>query len=372
LRSDDFMRVPFVDLSIQHNAIMNEINCAIHGVIEKNSYIGGKVVSNFEEKFFKYCGVEYGMGCGSGTAALHLALLACDVKPGDEVITTPHTFIATAEAISHCGAKPVFVDIDERTYNINPLGIEEAITNKTKAIIPVHLYGQCADMDPIVEIASKYRLKVIEDASQAHGAAYKGNKAGSRGDCACFSFYPGKNLGAFGDAGIVVTNNKIMVDQMRKLADHGRQTKYEHDIIGYNYRLDAIQAAILNVKLKYLNETTQQRKAIAGLYKNGLRECSDIILPFEQEIDAHVYHLFVIRSKQRDKLKQYLAENMVNTGVHFPIPLHLQKAYEYLGCGLGSFPITEQVSQEVLSLPMFPGLEDEKIERVIGKIIDFF
>lgn len=362
--------IPLVDLQAQYRAIQPEIDAAISRVISNTSFILGKEVSFFEEAFADYCKTKYAIGTSSGTSALHLALLACNVKPGDEVITTPHTFIATAEAIIHAGATPVFVDIDLDTYNLDPQQVEAAITTKTKVIMPVHLYGQPADMEPILEIAKRHNLMVVEDAAQAHGADYKGKRVGSIGDVACFSFYPGKNLGAYGDGGAVVTNNQEIAQQVHKLRNHGRQEKYKHDMIGYGYRLDALQAAVLKVKLAYMETWTQQRRENASHYRQLLADL-DLVLPLEPSYSKSVYHLFVVRTRQREQLLQHLRSRGIYAGIHYPIPLHLQPAFTFLGYQKGDFPNSEQAAEEVLSLPMYPELSRNQIERVASTIQDF-
>jgi len=363
------VHIPLVDLKRQYLSIKKEIDEAIQEVIDKSAFIMGKNVEGFENEFAKFCGVKYGVGTSSGTTALHLALVACGVKQGDEVITVPYTFIATTEAISHSGGKVVFVDIEDRSYNMDPEKIEQTITEKTRAIIPVHLFGQPADMDKIMKIAKKRKLIVIEDACQAHGAEYKGKKVGSLGDIACFSFYPGKNLGAYGDAGMAVTDNKELAEKMRLLRNHGYQKKYYHQIEGYNYRLDAIQAAVLRVKLRHLEEWTQKRRRNAKLYNELLKE-GGVKTPLEMEYAKHVYHLYVIGTEEREGLYVRLKENGISTAIHYPLPLHLQQAYSYLGYKKGDFPVSEACAERLLSLPMFPELtEDEikKIAEIIGK-----
>jgi len=363
------MSIPLVDLRVQCLSIKDEVDIAINRVIASSCFILGEEVASFEREFAHFCQARYAVGTSSGTSALHLGLLACGVGPRDEVITTAHTFIATAEAISYTGAKPIFVDIEPNFYNLDPARIEEAITSNTKAIVPVHLYGQPSEMDTILEIARKYNLMVIEDAAQAHGAEYKGHTVGTLGDVACFSFFPGKNLGAFGDAGAVVTDNEEIAKTVRILRNHGREDKYEHLCLGYNYRLDAIQAAILGVKLKRLEGWNRQRRMHAEMYRDLLGGM-EITLPQEKAHCRSVYHLFVIRSKQRDALAQLLRSKGVKTGVHYPHPLHLQPAYQHLGHRKGDYPISEQVTQEVLSLPMFPELTEKQIHVVADAIKD--
>ncbi|MAG16026.1 erythromycin biosynthesis sensory transduction protein eryC1 [Candidatus Woesearchaeota archaeon] len=364
------MQIPFVDLKTQYLNIKEEIDSEIQDVLDNTAFILGKKVEAFEENFAKLCDAKFCVGVNNGTSALRLALLALDIKPGDEVITTPSTFIATAEAISHVGATPVFVDIDEKTFTIDPNKIEEKITEKTKAIIPVHLYGQPCDMDPIMEIARKHGLKVVEDAAQAHNATYKDKKAGSIGDVNCFSFYPGKNLGAYGEAGAVCTNSEELARKIVLLRQHGELEKYNHEIIGDNCRIAAIQAAVLGVKLKHLESWTEQRRKNAQLY-NELLENTELTLPFEAPYAKHVYHVYCIRAKNRDKLREYLEKNGVASGIHYPIPVHLLKAYSFMGLKEGSFPASEQAAKEIVSLPMYPELSEEQIRYVVDKVNEF-
>ena len=361
------MNVPLVDLKRQYLSVKKEIDRAIQEVIDKSAFIMGENVEEFENEFAEFCGVEYGVGTSSGTTALHLALVVCGIKQGDEVITVPYTFIATTEAVSHTGAKVVFVDIEDRSYTMDPEKIEKVITERTKAIVPVHLFGQPADMDKIIEIAKKHNLIVIEDACQAHGAEYKGKKVGSLGDIACFSFYPGKNLGAYGDAGMVVTDNKELAEKVRLLRNHGRAEKYYHQVEGYNYRLDAIQAAILRVKLRHLEEWTEKRRRNAKLYNEFLKG-NKVKTPLEMEYAKHVYHLYVIKTEERQELYLKLRENGISAAIHYPFPLHLQEAYRYLGWKKGDFPISEACSEGLLSLPMFPELTEDEIKRIVDII----
>ena len=362
------MKVPFLDLKAQYLTIKDEIDSAMQDVINNTAFAGGPFVKKFEEEFATYCQTDYAVGVGSGTEALWLALLAFDIGPGDEVITVPDTFIATTEAINWCGATPVFVDIDEKTYNMDPELIEAAVTNKTKAIIPVHLFGQMADMGPIMAIAKKHKLTVIEDACQAHGAEYKGKRAGSIGDAGCFSFYPGKNLGAYGEAGGVVTNNQVVYNKICMIRDHGQAKKYYHDIVGLNSRMDGIQGAVLSVKLKHLNDWNAARTEHAEQYNKLLKCNKNLIIPFKPDSNKHVYHLYVVRVKNRDKVLEELKEEEIYCGIHYPVPLHLQKAYSNLGYKRGDFPITERCTDEFLSLPMFAELSDDKIDAVCNKM----
>lgn len=355
--------IPLVDLQAQFEAIGDEVRANINRVLETSKFILSTEGEKLERAFSSFCGTEYCIGVSSGTDALFLALKALDISEGDEVITVPNTFIATTESITACGGKCVFVDVREDTCNIDVSKIEEKITSKTKAIIPVHLYGQTAEMDVIKEIAAKYGLKIIEDAAQAHGAKYKGANVCTFSDAACFSFFPGKNLGAFGDAGAVVTNDPVIAERVRLLRNHGRTKKYESEIEGTNSRLDEIQAAVLNVKLPYLQGWNELRQKHARQYKEALGD-SDVILPFEMEEASHVYHLFVIRHEDRDLLRSILLDNKIGAGIHYPIPLHLQPAYRYLGHKHGDFPIAEKLSKEILSLPLFPELKEEQIEQV--------
>lgn len=362
------MKVPFIDLKAQYEGIREEINAAVHSVLQSCAFAGGPYVEEFEEHFADYCTCRHAIGVGSGTEALWLSLLALGVGKGDEVITVANTFIATAEAISFCGATPVFVDIDAATCNMAPHLIEKAVTEKTKAVIPVHLYGQTADMDPITEAARKHNLYVIEDACQAHGAEYKGKKAGSLGIAGCFSFYPGKNLGAYGEAGAVVTNDAGLAESIRYLRDHGQPQKYHHRMVGWNARMDGIQGAVLNVKLNYLDQWNALRRQNAAFYKRLLDAADGIVLPEEAEHRKHVYHLFPIRQPYRDELMSDLKAKDIHCAIHYPLPIHLQDAYKHLGLKAGAFPATEKAAAEVLSLPMFPELTEPMIEKVCNEI----
>jgi len=356
--------VPFLNLGAQHEPLRDELDAAIRKVIDANAFAGGPFVQEFEESFADYCGSPHAIGVGSGTDALWLALLALGIGPGDEVVTVPNTFIATTEAISFAGATPVFTDIETTTYNMDPARIEAAITPKTKAIIPVHLFGQMADMDPIMEIARARGLAVVEDASQSHGAAYKGRRAGTIGDAGCFSFYPGKNLGALGEAGAVVTSDEGLRDKIRCLRDHGQTRKYHHSMVGWNGRMDGIQGAALSVKLRHLETWNHLRRARAAEYRDQLRGLEGITLPVEAEGHRHVYHLFVIRLGRRDKLIHFLGERGIACGIHYPVPIHLTGAYQFMGLGSGSFPVAEQCTGEFVSLPMFPDLTSDQVREV--------
>jgi len=358
------MKVPFVDLKAQYEAIQVEIREAINQVLKEAAFAGGPFVEQFENEFASFCGSHYAIGVGSGTDALWFALRAVGITQGDEVITVPNTFIATAEAISLCGAIPVFVDIDEHTYMMDPALIEAAITPRTKAIIPVHLFGQIADMDPIMEIARGHGLFVIEDACQAHGAEYKGRKAGSIGDAGCFSFYPGKNLGAYGEAGAVVTANITFAEKVRMLRDHGQAKKYYHELIGWNARMDGLQGAILSVKLKHLRKWNEMRRKHAQLYHALLGGIKGVVIPHEAKHSKHIYHIYAIRVRDRDNIIASLAKEEIYCGIHYPVPIHLQEAYRFLGLQEGSSPVAERCAGEFVSLPMFPELTKEQIEHV--------
>ncbi|KAF3884600.1 MULTISPECIES: DegT/DnrJ/EryC1/StrS family aminotransferase [Nostocales] len=359
--------IPFVDLKAQYTSIKEEINSAVLNVLESTQFILGDEVANLEKEFSGYCGADYGIAVNTGTSALHLALLAAGVGPGDEVITVPFTFVATVAAIYYTGARPVFVDIDPVSYTIDTTQIEQAITERTKAILPVHLYGQPADMEPILEIARRYNLVVIEDAAQAHGAEYKGQRVGSLGDIGCFSFYPGKNLGAYGEGGMVVTSNPEYARTMRMLRDWGQERRYHHVLRGYNYRMDGIQGAILRVKLRYLDKWTEARRTHAALY-DQLLASAGVTTPTVMPYSHHVYHVYAIALQQRDTLQQSLQEQGIQTGIHYPIPVHLQEAYSYLEYKPGDFPHSEQVAKEVLSLPMYAELTAAQIHTVADSI----
>ena len=362
------MNVPYLDLKSQYAAIKDEIHAAIGEVMEKTAFAGGPFVARFEQEFARFCNCKHAMGVGNGTDALWLSLLALGIGPGDEVITVPDTFIATAEAITYCGAKPVFVDVEEKTYNMDPSLLEAAITPRTKAVIPVHLFGQTADMDPILAIAGAHGLHVVEDACQAHGAEYKGRKAGSMGATGCFSFYPGKNLGAYGEAGAVVTNDDAIAEKIRIFRDHGQSKKYYHGVIGWNARMDGIQGAILTVKLKYLADWNESRRAHAREYTRLLSSIEGVIEPCEADYAKHIYHIYAIRTGQRDRLMTALAEQGISCGIHYPVPVHLQEAYHFLGLARGSFPVAEKCAEEFLSLPMFPELTTGQIAYVVDKL----
>ncbi|MGA1865335.1 MAG: DegT/DnrJ/EryC1/StrS family aminotransferase [bacterium] len=362
------MQIPFFELKHQYRSIQNEIDHAVSTVLKSGWYILGEELNSFEQEFASYCHSRYAIGVGSGTDAIQLALIACGIKQGDEVITVPNTAVPTVSAIVSTGAKPVFIDIDPETYTMDPERLETCLKNqqlpmKAKAVIPVHLYGHPADMKPILETAGHYGLKVIEDACQAHGSEYYGVKIGTLGDAGCFSFYPTKNLGGYGDGGMVLVNDKSMADHLQMLRNYGEEKKYQNMIHGYNSRLDELQAAILRVKLRHLDEWILRRRSIAGLY-NDLLSDTEISIPCEASYARHVYHLYIVRSKERVSLQQRLKKNGVFTGIHYPAPIHYQKAYQGLGYLKGDFPISEKFASEILSLPMYPELESEHIEYI--------
>jgi len=351
--------IPFVDLKAQYASIRTEVNAAIQGVLDSCQFTLGSEVVKFEREFAAYCQGEYGVGVNSGTSALHLALLAAGIGPGDEVITVPFTFVASVAAIHYSGARTVFVDIDPKSFTMDPARIEAAITDRTRAIMPVHLYGQTADMDPILEIARRRGLAVIEDAAQAHGAEYKGRRAGSLGQMGCFSFYPGKNLGAYGEGGMVVTSDPQYARTLRMLRDWGAEKKYHHVLKGYNYRLEGIQGAVLRVKLRHLETWTEARRAAAARYEL-LLSGSGVPMPAQMPYARHVYHVYAIRTKDRQRWQESLQGEGIQTGIHYPIPVHLLPAYEDLGYMRGDFPHSEQAADEVLSLPMYPELTEQQ------------
>ena len=368
------MNVPFVDLKTQYLAIKDEILKEINEVLDNTAYICGKKAKKFEEDFAKIHNVKHSVGLSTGTDALHVALHSLDIKQGDEVIVPVNTYIATAEGVSICYATPVFVDNDERTYNIDVTKIEDAITPKTKAIIPVHLYGQPAEMDAIIEIAKKHKLHVVEDCSQAHLATYKGKKIGGIGIIGTFSFYPGKNLGAYGEGGAVTTNDASLYDFMYRYRQHGSIEKYIHDMPGHNYRLEEIQAGVLNVKMKYIEKWTENRRQIADLYTKTFSELgvSDVITPCHPDYINPVYHLYIIRVPKRDELIKYLEGKGVQTGLHYPLPLHMQKAYSHLNYKPQDFPVAEKYAKEILSIPMYPEMSDEMVHYVCSAIKSFY
>ncbi len=358
------MKVPFLDLRAQYESMKDEVETTLRNVLLSCAFAGGPFVKQFEQSFAKFCNCRHAIGVASGTHALWMSLAVLGIRAGDEVITAPNSFIATAEAISMCGALPVFADIIERTYTIDPCEVEKAITPRTKAIIPVHLFGQIADMDPILEIAHKHNLFVIEDACQAHGAEYKGRRAGTIGDLGCFSFYPGKNLGAYGEAGAVITNDTGLAEKLAIFRDHGQLQKYYHQTIGWNARMDGFQGAILELKLKYLADWTNARRQNADRYNQLLVDVDNLILPCEDAACKHVYHIYAIRLKNRDDTMKQLAEKSIYCGIHYPVPIHLQEAYCQLNYTANSFPVVEMCSRELLSLPMYPELTAAQIEFV--------
>ena len=359
--------VPFVDLKAQYQTIKPEIDAAIARVIEHTTFVMGAQVAAFEKSFAEYVGAAFCIGVNSGTAALQLALMACDIGSGDEVIVPSFTFFATAEAVSVLDANPVFVDIDPISYTITADVIEKAITPRTRAIIPVHLYGQAVDLDPILTLAKRHNLCVIEDAAQAHGAEYKSKRVGALGEAGCFSFYPSKNLGAYGEAGAIVTNDEALATRLRLLRDHGSTSKYAHAIVGYNFRLEEIQAAVLNVKLPHLDDWNNQRRERAGRY-NELLTDTGLGLPREMDYARHVYHVYAVQSDNRDELQKRLAANGIQSGVHYPIPIHLQPAYASLGYKASDLPVTKRLSERMLSLPMYAELSDDQ-QRAVAKAI---
>jgi len=356
------MEIKFLDLKAQYPLIKKEILEKLNDIIENTAFVSGKYVKDFEKSFADYLGVKNCIAVNNGTSALYLSLFANGLNSGDEVIVPVNTFIATAEAVSLLGARPIFVDINESNYNINPSEIEAKITQKTKAIIPVHLYGQCADMDPILKIAERHNLFVIEDACQAHGAEYKGRKAGSMGKCGAFSFYPGKNLGAWGEGGAIATNDDGLADKIRLIRDHGSRKKYYHEIVGGNFRMNEFQGAVLSTKIKYLEEWNESRRKNAKLYLELLNHNSGIIVPFVEEYNKPAWHLFVVRVQERDKFITYSNNKGIQTGIHYPFPLHLTDAFRHLGYKDGDFPIAEKVQREIVSLPMYPELESGQVK----------
>jgi len=362
-------KIPLLDLRAEYAEIKDAVDASIKRVVESARFILGEEVTNFEKDFAAFCRADHAIGVGSGTDALYVALKTCGVEAGDEVITTPMTFIATSEAISLCGAKPVFVDVDPKTHNMDANRIEAAITLKTKVILPVHIHGYPVDMDPILSLARKRGLKVIEDAAQAHGAEYKGRRVGTLADMACFSFYPGKNLGAYGDAGAITTNDAELAKKARLLRDHGRTSKYEHQIVSFNWRIDALQAAILNAKLPYLEGWNRRRQEIALQYNELLKDCNKVQLPVISEEYSAVWHHYAINVEDRDAVQEKLKAAGVETGIHYPISLHEQPAYRFLEYDSGDFLHSEKVSQTTLSLPIYPSMSDEQVQRVADEVI---
>jgi dTDP-4-amino-4,6-dideoxygalactose transaminase len=371
------MRVPLLDLQAQYATIRDEVRAAVDRVFESQQFVLSGEVRALEEEVARYCQAKFAIGCASGSDALLLALMSCGVSEGDEVITTPLTFFATASAITRLGARPVFVDIDERTYNIDPAQVENAISERTKAIMPVHLYGQCADMNPLIELSERRGIPIVEDAAQAMGAEDRRRRAGSMGTIGCFSFYPSKNLGGAGDGGLMVTNDLDHARRLRMLRVHGEETKYHHKIVGLNSRLDALQAAVLRVKLPHLDDWIGARQRKAQQYElmfldAGLSE--EIQTPFVRPGARHIFHQFVIRVSggKRDALQKHLRENGIGTDVYYPVPLHLQECFAYLGCREGELPVAERAAKETLALPVYPELTDEQQDYVVRTIADFF
>ena len=360
--------IPLVDLRAQYDPLKEQIQAAWGEILTSMRLFLGPNVQAFEKEFAAYCGAADAIGVSDGTTALHLALRACGIGAGDEVITVSHTLIATAEAILLAGARPVFVDIDPDTYTMDVTQIEGRITPHTRAILPVHLYGQCADMDPILEIARRHGLVVIEDACQAHGATYKGRKAGSLGTLAAFSFYFSKNLGAYGEGGMVTTNDPALAHRVRMMRDHGSEKRYYHEILGWNGRLDELQAAALRVKLPHLDNWNVRRHELAAFYNQALAG-SGLVTPFEKPGNRHIYHMYVIRSPQREALREHLNQQNIGTGIHYPVPIHLQHSFAEFGYQRGHLPVTEQVVDEILSLPMYPELTQVQVERVVAEVL---
>jgi dTDP-4-amino-4,6-dideoxygalactose transaminase len=363
--------IPYLDLKAQIKPLRAEIDAAIARTIDNCSFCLGPDVAQFEKDFAKFCGAEHCVAFNSGTSALHIAMLLLNVGPGDEVITTPFTFVATSWAISYVGAKPVYVEIDDATFNLDPKRVEKAITPRTKAVMPVHLYGQPFDIDPIRDLCRKHKLPLVEDAAQAHGAKYKGKSIGTFGEISCFSFYPGKNLGACGEGGALVTNNAEFAKRARSLREHGSSVRYYHDEVGFNYRMEGIQGAVLGIKLKHLEKWTHERQRVAKRYAELLAD-TPLQLPHEAGFAESVWHLYVVRHPRRDDLKKHLEANGVGCALHYPLPLHLQKCYASLGHKAGDFPNAEKAGRECLSLPIFPELTEAQIQRVAAVIKDFW
>lgn len=361
--TDIQLRVPYLDLKAQYHSIKSEIDTAVSDVLESSQFVLGKEVAAFEQEFANYCGAAECVALNSGTSALHLALIAAGVGPGDEVITVPFTFVASVASILYAGARPVLVDIEPHSFNINPAAVEAVITPRTKAIMPVHLYGQTADMDPILDVARRHGLIVIEDAAQAHGAKYKGRSAGTLGDIGCFSFYPTKNLGAYGEGGAITTNNSEYASKIRMLRDWGQDSKYHHLLRGFNYRMEGLQGAILRVKLRHLERWLESRRAIAATYTRQLTD-SGLSLPQEMPWARHVYHVYSVRTSDRDAFRSALQEEGIQTAVHYAIPVHLQPAYADLGYRGGSFPESEAAANEVVALPIYPELNQTQADAV--------
>lgn len=363
------MKVPFIDLKSEYAELRDEILPALDRVCQASVFVQGPEVEAFEKEFAEFCGTKHCIALSSGTAALHLGLLALGVQPGDEVITTPNTFLATAEAITYCGAQPVLVDIDPTTANIDPKLIERAVTRCTRAIVPVHLYGRPADMDAIRAIAARHNVRVLEDAAQAHGARYRGQRVGGLADAAAFSFYPTKNLGAYGEGGALTTNDDLVANFAQAARSHGQTARYAHEFVGYNYRMQGFQGAVLRIKLRRLNAWTEKRRAIAGEYRRILQNAR-LELPLDNPRDECVYHQFVIYVNNRCSVIAKLAEREIETAIHYPKPVHLQPAYSSLGDPAGTYPLTERACDRVLSLPLFPSMSDEQVKHVADSVIE--
>lgn len=363
--------VPYLDLVAQMRPLRKEIDAAIARTLDNCSFCLGPDVAQFEKDFARFCGAEHCVAFNSGTSALHVAMLLLNIKAGDEVISTPSTFVATSWAISYVGAKPVYVDIEDKTFNLDPKLVEKAITPRTKAVLPVHLYGLPFDIDPLLEICRKHNLPLVEDAAQAHGAKYKGRLIGTFGAMSCFSFYPGKNLGAYGEGGALVTNNAAFAARARALREHGSAKRYYHDEIGFNYRMEGIQGAVLGIKLKHLDSWTQGRRRVALRY-HELLSSTPLQLPSEPEGVQSAWHLYVVRHPKRDELKKHLEANHIGCALHYPLPLHLQKAYAHLGHKPGDFPVAEKAARECLSLPIYPEMTDAQVKRVAEVVQGFF
>jgi dTDP-4-amino-4,6-dideoxygalactose transaminase len=366
------MKIPFLDLKLQYAKIKPEIDPAIQNVLDNCSFVLGKTVSTFESNFAAAHSVKHCVGVSSGTDANHLSLWTLNIGPGDEVIIPANTFIATAWGATLCGAKPVFVDCHPESYNIDPMKVEAAITPRTKAIVAVHLYGQAADLDRLLQIARKHNVHLVEDAAQAHLAEFNGRRIGGFGESAAFSFYPGKNLGAYGEAGALLTDDDEIARRSRVFRDQGQAEKYYHESFGHNYRMEAIQGAVLGVKLRYLNEWTERRRAVAKRYVELLSNIDQVRTPREMAYAKHVYHLFVICAHDRDGLSKYLDEKGIGTGLHYPVPLHLQNAFKHLGYKRGNFPVTEKIADDLLSLPIYAEMTNEQIEYVAQSVRDFY
>jgi len=364
-------KIPYLDLAAQMRPLRAEIEAALAQALDKCTFCLGPDVAAFEAEFAAFCGVKHCVGVNSGTSALHLAMRLLNIGPGDEVITTPYTFVATSWAISYVGAKPVYVDIEDATFNLNPELVEKAVTSRTRAILPVHLYGQPCALDELLAIANKRGLALVEDAAQAHGALYKGRRVGGLGQIGCFSFYPGKNLGAYGEGGALVTNDGAFAARARALREHGSSVRYYHDEIGYNYRMEGFQGAVLRVKLKHLNRWVEERRRVARRYTELLAD-TPLKLPVEAQGVQSAWHLYVVRHPRRDELKKHLEEHGIGCALHYPLPLHVQKCYAHLGYKAGDFPVAEKAARECLSLPIYPEMTDEQVKRVAEVIRDFF